>query len=79
MQCMLVQLLTETYHNKLYHSCLFIIPSTDVGGEYDSLKLIDPQVCRQCIESNPDMIVGVKVRLRADACAAGKNEDDAFR
>jgi dihydroorotase len=49
------------------------------AGELDLLKPVSVPGCVDCIESNRDRIVGVKVRL-SDSCAAGgASEAEAYR
>jgi dihydroorotase len=50
-----------------------------VPGELDSLKLVDAPGCIECIQSNRDMIVGVKIRLSASCADEGRNEVEAYR
>jgi len=52
---------------------------TTVAGELDLIELAPVRGCVECIESNRDRIVGVKVRL-SDSCAAGgANEAEGYR
>ena len=52
---------------------------SDVPGELDSLKLVDTQGCVDCIESDREGIVGVKVRLSSNLADEGRNEPESFR
>lgn len=49
------------------------------GGELDSLNQVQVAPLVKVIEENRDMVVGIKVRLSADAAANGKNEEEAYR
>jgi len=49
------------------------------GGELDSLNQVQVAPLVQVIEENRDMVVGIKVRLSADAANDGKNEEEAYR
>ena len=51
----------------------------DVPGELESLKLIGRDDCIACIEANPDLLVGVKVRLSDTIADQGRNEAPAYR
>ena len=48
-------------------------------GELESLKLIGRDDCIACIEANPDLLVGVKVRLSDTIADQGRNEAPAYR
>ena len=60
---------------KLDFITYFITP----GGESDTFAVLDETACQKCIETNRDVIVGVKVRLTADVCGQGKTEEEAYR
>ena len=40
---------------------------------------MDVAECLECIESNREMIVGIKVRLSAQLANNGRNEKEAYR
>ncbi|XP_045162393.1 deacetylase EF_0837-like isoform X1 [Mercenaria mercenaria] len=50
-----------------------------LGGESDTLAILDEEECVKCIQANRDVIVGVKVRLSASVCDNGRLEAEAFR
>lgn len=49
------------------------------GGELDSLNVVSVDECSKCVVQNPDMIVGIKVRLSDSIADDGKNEHEAYR
>ncbi|XP_032222352.1 deacetylase Oant_2987-like [Nematostella vectensis] len=49
------------------------------GGECDSLNQVDPAMCADCIASNRDITVGVKVRLSWHVSNNGANELESYR
>ena len=51
----------------------------DVPGELETLKLVSSRDCIDCIESNRDLLVGVKVRLSSTLADRGRNEPEAYR
>ncbi|MDP7395903.1 MAG: amidohydrolase/deacetylase family metallohydrolase [Lentisphaeria bacterium] len=51
----------------------------DVAGELETLKLVSRDDCVNCIESNRDLLVGVKVRLSNTIADEGRNEPEAYR
>lgn len=40
---------------------------------------VDMDQCLGCIKKNPDVIVGVKVRLSSQLANGGKHEEEALR
>ena len=51
----------------------------DALGELESVKLINSRDCIDCIESNRDLLVGVKVRLTDTIADNGRNEAAAYQ
>ena len=51
----------------------------DALGELESVKLINSRDCIDCIESNRDLLVGVKVRLTDTIANGGRNEPAAYQ
>ena len=49
------------------------------GGELDSLNQVQVAPLVKVITENRDLVVGIKVRLSADAANDGKNEEEAYR
>ncbi|XP_060078119.1 deacetylase Oant_2987-like [Ylistrum balloti] len=49
------------------------------GGESDCLNQLDVTSCRDVVEQNRDMIVGVKARLSESITNQGKNEQEVFK
>ena len=49
------------------------------GGELESLKIVNVDPCVDTIESNRDILVGVKIRLSESLADDGRNEPEAFR
>ena len=50
----------------------------DVPGELETLKLVSSRDGIDCIESNRDLLVGVKVRLSDTIADQGRNEPEAY-
>ncbi|MBV7335063.1 amidohydrolase/deacetylase family metallohydrolase [Chloroflexi bacterium TSY] len=50
----------------------------DVPGELETLKLISSRDCIDCIESNRDLLIGVKIRLSDTNADQGRNEAAAY-
>jgi dihydroorotase len=58
------------------------VTHADDGSELtllDRAEFINRQDCTDCIESNRDVLVGVKVLLTASMCDDGRNEAEALR
>ncbi|XP_033763537.1 LOW QUALITY PROTEIN: deacetylase Oant_2987-like [Pecten maximus] len=49
------------------------------GGESDCLNQLDVTSCRDVLEQNRDMIVGVKARLSETIANQGENEQEVYR
>ncbi|PVD37034.1 hypothetical protein C0Q70_04027 [Pomacea canaliculata] len=49
------------------------------GGECDSLNQLDVEQCVEAIKNNPDLVVGVKVRITASVADDGRNEQESYR
>ena len=47
-------------------------------GELGLIGLVDLENCVECIESNRDLIVGVKIRLSKNLADNGKNEGESY-
>jgi len=43
------------------------------------LNIVNVDACVKCVESNRDMIVGIKLRLSDTIADRGKNEEEAYR
>jgi len=43
------------------------------------LNIVNVDACVKCVESNRDMIVGIKLRLSDTIADSGKNEEEAYR
>ncbi len=50
----------------------------DDPGELETLKLVNARDCIECIETNRDLIVGVKIRLSSSIADDGRNEAQSF-
>ena len=50
----------------------------DDPGELETLKLVHSQDCIDCVESNRDILVGVKIRLSSSIADEGRNEAEAY-
>ncbi|XP_057315228.1 deacetylase Oant_2987-like [Hydractinia symbiolongicarpus] len=53
--------------------------SIETGGECDSLNQVNVDQCVSCINTFPDDIIGIKVRLSESVCGDGKNELEAYK
>lgn len=51
----------------------------DHPGELEILSDVNEEECLQCIQSYPDDIVGVKIRLTAQIANEGKHEKESYR
>ncbi len=51
----------------------------DDPGELETLKLVHTRDCIDCIESNRDLLVGVKIRLSSSIANDGRNEVEAYK
>lgn len=49
------------------------------GGECDSLNQLNVEQCVETITNNPDLVVGVKVRITASVADDGRNEQESYR
>ena len=43
------------------------------------MNIVNVDACVKCVESNRDMIVGIKLRLSDTIADRGKNEEEAYR
>lgn len=50
----------------------------DSGGESDHLNAIKQDLCVQCVKENPDVIVGIKVRLDKSITNNGATEHETY-
>ena len=51
----------------------------DLPGELESIDDVNEDDCLECARANPDMIVGMKIRLSANIANQGKHEAEALR
>ncbi len=51
----------------------------DMPGELETLKLVSVSDCVNCVSSNRDLLVGVKIRLSDTIADSGQNEPESYR
>lgn len=66
------------FSNILYALRTFLSSAVN-GGECDSLNQLDVEQCVEAIKNNPDLVVGVKVRITASVADDGRNEQESYR
>ena len=70
------KLLTCSY---LLGLCILLSYTDNLLGELNNIDDVNTDRCLECISSNKETVVGIKIRLTAKIANDGKNEREAFR